>query len=38
MLDSDEWAALMNFVGFLLLPGVVSVMRGVKVGERPWIF
>ena len=38
MLEPDERAALTNFVGFLLLPGVVSVMRGVKGGERPLDF
>ncbi len=38
VLEPDERAALTNFVGFLLLPGVVSVMRGVKGGERPLDF
>ncbi len=38
VLEPDERAALMNFVGVLLLPGVVSVMRGVKGGERPLDF
>ena len=37
-MEPDERAALTNFVGFLLLPGVVSAMRGVKGGERPLDF
>jgi hypothetical protein len=37
-MEPEERAALTNFVGFLLLPGVVSAMRGVKGGERPLDF
>jgi len=37
-MESDERAAFVNFTGFLLLPGVISAMRGIKGGARPLDF